>query len=59
MEAYALYMNAIKLGKKALCLLTVSDSFIDTETIATPEQRQFSLREMVEIAIDTAEEYSE
>lgn len=25
MEAAALYMNAARLGKKALCLLTVSD----------------------------------
>ena len=58
MEAYALYMNAAKLHKKALCLLTVSDSFIEKDVIATPEQRQFSLGEMIEIAIATAEEFA-
>ena len=56
MESYALYMNATLLGKKALCLLTISDSFVE-EGILTPEQRQTGLVDMIEVAIATAEKY--
>lgn len=58
MESYALYCNAAKLRKKALCLLTVSDSFIK-EGILTPEERKSGLINMIEIAIATAEKYSD
>jgi len=58
MESYALYVNAAALHKKALCILTVTDSFIRREEKATPEQRQSSLSRMIEIAIATAEEYA-
>lgn len=57
MESYALYCNALKLKKKALCLLTVTDSFIRTKEKATPEERMRGLGEMIEIAIATAEEF--
>jgi purine-nucleoside phosphorylase len=53
MESYALYSNAAYLGKKALCILTVSDSFISHEE-TTPEQRQTSFRQMMEVALEIA-----
>ena len=57
MEAYSLYCNAAKLKKKALCLLTVSDSFLIKEEL-TPEQRQSGLIRMMEIGIETAEKFA-
>lgn len=50
MESFALYHNAKVLGKKAACLLTVSDSFI-THQETTSEQRQNSFLNMVKIAL--------
>ena len=58
MESYALFSNAAFLKKKALSIFTVSDSFI-TKDILTPEQRQTGLRDMVEVAIKTAEAYAD
>lgn len=55
MESYALYTTAAKLGKKALCLLTVSDSFTDHSRIATVEERQLELAQMVKVALEIAE----
>ena len=55
MESYALYTTAAKLNKKALCLLTVSDSFTDHSRIATVEERQFGLEKMVKVALEIAE----
>ncbi len=53
MESAALYMNAARLGKNALCILTVSDCpFRGLST--TPQERQNSFRSMMEIALDTA-----
>ena len=57
MEAFALYCNAAKLRKKALCILTVSDSFL-VEGELTPEQRQAGLTRMMEIGIETAEKFA-
>lgn len=57
MEAYALYCNAAKFGKKALCLLTISDSFLDPR-ILTPEERQTGLNKMIEIGIAAAERFA-
>lgn len=56
MEAYSLYINAALAGKRALCLLTCSDSFVD-EGQLTPEQRQTGLIDMVEVAIAAAERF--
>lgn len=56
MESYALYVNAAKFRKKALCLLTVTDHFITKEK-ATSEQRQVGLRNMIQVAIETAEQF--
>ena len=57
MEAFSLYCNAAKLNKKALCLLTVSDSFLIRDEL-TPEQRQNGLLRMIEIGIETAEQFA-
>lgn len=53
MESYALYSTAAYLHKKALCILTVSDSFITHEE-TTPQQRQTSFKDMMEIALELA-----
>ena len=53
MESYALYCNAAKLKKKALCILTVSDSFVTKEE-TTAEERQNSFHKMMEVALEIA-----
>lgn len=53
MESFALFHNASVLGKKAACLLTISDSFVSNE-ITTSEERQNSFTNMMKIALDTA-----
>ncbi|MFA5481608.1 MAG: purine-nucleoside phosphorylase [Bacilli bacterium] len=57
MESYSLYTTAARLGKKALCLLTVTDHFLKTEK-ATSEQRQLGLGKMIEVAIEVAESFA-
>jgi len=54
MEAFSLFSNAMVTGKKAACLLTVSDSLVTFEE-TTSEQRQNSFNEMIKIALDLAE----
>lgn len=57
MESAALYMNAARAGRNALCILTVSDCpFRSLST--TAEERQTSFRNMMEIALDTVVEIS-
>lgn len=51
MEAAALYMNAARSGKNALCICTVSDSLVTGEACSA-EQRQTSFTNMMEIAFD-------
>lgn len=53
MESYALYSTAAQLGKKALCILTVSDSFISHEE-TTAEERQTGFNQMMEVALELA-----
>jgi purine-nucleoside phosphorylase len=53
MEAFALYMNAAKLGKKALTILSVTDHFITHEK-ASSEQREKGLKEMMKLALEIA-----
>jgi purine-nucleoside phosphorylase len=53
MEAYALYANAARLGKQALAIMTVSDSFHYQE-ILTPVQREQGLKRMLEVALTIA-----
>ena len=55
MESAALYCNAARAGKKALCICTVSDSFIYPEENTTAEERQNSFTKMMEIALNIAE----
>lgn len=57
MEAYSLYTTASRLGKKALTILTISDSFV-SDTVLTPEERQTGLNSMIELSIATAEKFA-
>lgn len=54
MESAALYCNAARAGKKALCICTVSDSFVYPEENTTAEERQNSFTTMMEIALNLA-----
>ena len=54
MEAAALYCNAARLGKKALCICTVSNSFTHPEEDTTPEERQTTFTKMMEVALNLA-----
>jgi len=53
MEAAALYMNAAEAGKKALCLLTISDCPLTGESLSA-EDRQLGFTQMMEIALEIA-----
>ena len=53
MEAAALYMNAAKLHKKALAILSISDHILKG-TELSPEERQTGFSEMMEIALKLA-----
>ena len=53
MEAFALFANAKVLGKKAACLLTVSDSLVTGEA-TTSEERQKSFTNMMKVALEAA-----
>ena len=53
MEAAGLYMNAARLGKRALAICTVSDSLITGEATSA-EERQTSFGQMIELALETA-----
>lgn len=54
MESFALFHNANVLGKRAACLLTVSDSLV-THEATTSEERQNAFTKMIEIALEAAE----
>ena len=54
MESFALFHNADVLGKKAACILTVSDNII-THKETTPEEREKSFTNMIELALDSIE----
>ena len=53
MEAAALYTNAAYLGKRALCICTISDHLYKMEELS-PEERQTGFNDMISIALDTA-----
>lgn len=53
MEAAALYMNAARANKKALCILTISDHVFTGESLSA-EERQLTFRDMMEIALEIA-----
>ena len=53
MEAFALFYNAMLLNKKASCLMSVVDSKY-IKDIATPEQRETGLTNMIKLALESA-----
>ena len=53
MEAFALFYNAQLLNKNACCLMSVVDSKHITK-IATPEERQTGLNNMIKLALESA-----
>ena len=53
MEAFGLFYIAKKLGREASCLMTVVDSFYDKRSLSS-EERETSLNQMIELALDTA-----
>lgn len=53
MESGALYLNAARAGKRALCILTVSDHIYKPGQL-TAQQRQTGFGKMIEIALETA-----
>ncbi len=53
MESFALFHNANVLGKKAACLLTVSDNIVTNEK-TTSQERQNSFTKMIEVALESS-----
>ena len=53
MEAAALYMNAARYGKRALCICTISDHVLKG-TKTTSMERQTAFSQMIEVALDVA-----
>ncbi len=54
MESAALYCNAARAGKKALCICTVSDSFLYPEENTTAAERETTFTAMMKIALEIA-----
>lgn len=52
MESAALYMNAARAGKEALCICTVSDCPL-REEFTSAEERQTGFTKMMELALET------
>lgn len=56
MESFGLFINAMRLHKKALCILTVSDTFVNKdERELTQQERQEGLDKMFRLALTLAE----
>lgn len=53
MESFGLFHNANVLGKKAACILTVTDSLV-TEARLTADERRTSLNNMIKLGLETA-----
>ena len=53
MESFALFHNAHMLNKRAACILTISDSFVD-HTELSAEERQNSFTKMMTLALESA-----
>ena len=56
MESFRLFHNAKMLGKRATCLVTISDSFCSNLAL-TPEERQNSFTQMMTLALESAIEF--
>ena len=54
MEAFALFYNAKREGKKAACLLTVVDVYPNDLEGISSEEREKSLNTMIKLALDSA-----
>ena len=54
MEAAGLYLNAARLGKRALAICTISDTPVKGGAECSPEERQTAFTGMMEIALNTA-----
>lgn len=57
MESAALYLNAARLGKSALCLLTISDHLLKKEALPAQE-RERGFDDMLKVALETAASFS-
>lgn len=53
MESFALFHNAKVLGRKAACILTISDSLV-TQEETTAEERQNAFTNMMKVALEAA-----
>lgn len=53
MESFGLFHNANVLGKKAACILTVTDSLVKKGEL-TADERRTSLNNMIKLALETA-----
>ena len=53
MEAYALYLNAARAGKRALSICAVSDNIVSHQEL-TAEERSRSVNDMIELALEVA-----
>lgn len=56
MEAAALYLNAARAGKNALCMCTISDHLITGEELSS-DDRQNSFHEMMQLALEIGTDY--
>lgn len=54
MESAALYSNAARAGKKALCICTISD-LVGGNAETSPEERQTAFNDMIKVALEVAE----
>ena len=54
MESAALYTNAARFGKKALCVCTISDCPLDNK-FSTAEETEKTFTQMMELALEIAE----
>jgi purine-nucleoside phosphorylase len=52
METFALFHNANVLGKKAACLLTISDNLVTKESLSSID-RQIGFDEMIKLALES------
>ena len=53
MESSALYLNAQRLNKNALCICTVSNNLITGEETSS-EERQLAFTDMMKLALEMA-----
>ena len=54
MESFALFANAALLGRRAACLLTISDSLVTGDALSAAADRQQTFLDMARLALETA-----